>query len=206
MPTRPATLTGTLTWDDQRPEHPIYNPPGAGAGHPSHPIYNPPGVNVPVFPSHPIWITDAPGSPAHPIVLPDPPPSIWPGRPDNTLPGIPPGIWGGAPAYPDNTLPPYPGYPAHPIWIAGPGRPAHPIYLPPGIGPVPPMDPGGHPAHPIALPVPPDGAGSPTHPIVLPIVPGSIPEGTELYFSPSIGYFVAVKINQDVSVNPLETE
>jgi hypothetical protein len=187
MPSRPATFKGVVTWDDEgvnRPEHPIHYP----EGHPSHPIHMPPGVNVPVFPTFPIWITDGEGHPAHPIVLPDPPPTIWPGpgRPDQGLP---------VPPYVDNTLPPYPGYPAHPIWIVSPGRPTHPIYLPPGIGPVPPIAPGGSPSHPIVLPIPPDGVGSPSHPIVLPIPPGTIAEDAELYFSPTIGYFIAVKVS-----------
>ena len=167
MPSRPATLTGTLRWeshypDQGLPEAPEY--PDQGLPYPPPR----PDQGLPPFATQlPIWVTDGEGHPSHPIVLPDPP----------------------RPSHPIH----YPVFPSHPIWIASPGRPTHPIALPPGVGPVPPMEPGGSPSHPIVLPPPtPDSPGTPTHPIVLPIAPGSLPEGMDLYYSPQIGYFTAV--------------
>jgi len=172
MPSRPATFTGTLTWDPVYPDQglPDAQPPEYYPPRPSHDL-------PPYATQLPVWITDSEGHPAHPIVLPDPP----------------------VPAHPIHHPPPL--YPSHPIWVASPGRPTHPIALPPGVGPVPPIAPGGHPSHPIVLPPPtPESPGTPTHPIVLPIAPGALPVGSALYFSPQIGYFIAVEVP---SVNPL---
>lgn len=185
----------------ERPEHPIYNPPGIWGPtdpRPTPPIVIPPDAISPGVPTHPIFI---PVYPAHPIVI--PPGAIGPGKPTHPI-----------------VLPPY--VPAHPIVIP-PGaidgvHPEHPIVIPPPLGiwgppDMPPgfwgggMGPGVKPQPPV-LPVPPDmpnvpppgsppvivGGTQPSHPMVA-------PEAIIVDY-PGIGKVVVPKPTQTASGTP----
>ena len=138
MPSKPMTIQGVMTWDDETgggtpgvPTHPIYDPPhiwGPTDPRPTPPIVIiPPDAVGPGVPTHPIYI---PVYPAHPIVI--PPDAIAPGVPTHPI-YLPPIIWG------PNDPRPTPPIVIPPDTI-GPGVPTHPIYLPvhPGGTPLPP--------------------------------------------------------------------
>lgn len=154
----PITIHGTMYYSDV----------GVGGG----PMPGGPGVSHPIAPGGPppgVW--PPPGRPDQ--GLPGQPPGIWPspGHPSHPIapggqPGQPPGIWGGAPAYPDQGLPPSAPPGMILVWIPGhgwtyiqagvrpdqglPGQPGRPDQGLPGQQPgvSHPIAPGGQPGQP----------------------------------------------------------